>query len=77
MKEVDLERGSWRTQAVHIPISDISTCLPWYFKDDQNAEREAYQSSGVFFLISPYISTGIFKDSTLPKMKCTQASFGK
>ena len=53
-------QGTWLAP-VYIPILVIATYLPWYFKDEQNAEREAYQSSGVFFLISPYNSIGIFK----------------
>lgn len=44
---------------VYIPISAIATSLPWYFKDDQNVEREAYQPSGVFFL-SPLITPLVF-----------------
>lgn len=78
-------KGSWTwkkklegtASASNIPISVITTHLPWYFKDDQNAEREAYRSSGVFFLTTPFNSIGIFKASTLPEMKCTHASGGK
>lgn len=39
------EASRHRLATVDIPISVLSTQLPWYFKDDQNVEREGLTNS--------------------------------